>query len=70
MIVTPIVVLLGILGSYFGMSLVWHPAAILAIVSGIWIPEEWPKVMNKPWMSTSLNELWGKRYHQVRLYVL
>ena len=33
--------------------------------SGIWIDEEWPRFMDQPWRADSLNDLWGKRYHQV-----
>lgn len=68
-IVIPALILLGSVVTYLGMSLVWHPVAMLCIGSGVWVPEEWPKVMDRPWMACSLNELWGKRYHQVSIEV-
>ncbi|KIY64317.1 hypothetical protein CYLTODRAFT_457309 [Cylindrobasidium torrendii FP15055 ss-10] len=30
--------------------------------------EEWPPFYNKPWLSTSLTEFWGKRWHQAFRY--
>lgn len=26
--------------------------------------EQWPRIANRPWMSTSVTEFWGKRWHQ------
>ena len=49
---------------YQGMASVSHTTALVAIASGVYLDEEWPKVLRKPWLSTSLNELWSKRYHQ------
>lgn len=49
-----------------GVAVGWDQHAFYAVGSGIWSAEEWPAVMDKPWMSTSLNELWGRRYHTVR----
>lgn len=43
----------------------YHLTAFLGIGSGIYLDEEWPSLMNQPWRSDSLNDLWGKRYHQV-----
>lgn len=48
-----------------GVALGHDQYTFLAVGSGIWADEEWPAVMNKPWMSTSLNELWGHKYHTV-----
>lgn len=43
----------------------WEMFRGLAIGSGVWIEEEWPDLMLSPHLSTSMTELWGKRYHQV-----
>lgn len=40
-------------------------AKAFGVGSGIWLEEEWPKLLNRPYLSTSINEMWGKRYHQV-----
>jgi hypothetical protein len=44
----------------------WEVIRGLGIGSGIWIEEEWPELMQRPYLSTSMIELWGRRYHQVR----
>jgi hypothetical protein len=49
------------------MMATFHLFALVGVGSGIWIDEEWPEFMDEPWKSDSLNDLWGKRYHQVRL---
>jgi len=43
----------------------YHMFALIGVGSGIWIDEEWPRFMDQPWRADSLNDLWGKRYHQV-----
>ena len=43
----------------------YHMFALMGVGSGVWIDEEWPRFMDQPWKSDSLNDLWGKRYHQV-----
>jgi hypothetical protein len=48
------------------MMATFHISALVGVGSGVWIDEEWPEFMDEPWKSDSLNDLWGKRYHQVR----
>lgn len=43
----------------------YHLFALLGVGSGIYLDEEWPRFMDRPWKADSLNDLWGKRYHQV-----
>jgi len=43
----------------------FHLFALLGVGSGVWIDEEWPEFMDEPWKADSVNDLWGKRYHQV-----
>lgn len=50
---------------FCGIQAGWEVVRGLAIGSGFWIEEEWPEIMDKPYLSTSMIELWGKRYHQV-----
>ena len=28
-------------------------------------PSDWPPLMDRPWLSTSLHEFWGRRWHQM-----
>jgi len=49
-----------------GTCLAFHLFAIPALITGLYRPEEWPRLMHQPVKSSSLNELWGTRYHQVR----
>lgn len=54
------------IGTVFcGLQGGWEMVRGLAIGSGVWIEEEWPELMQKPYLSASMTELWGKRYHQV-----
>ena len=50
--------------TYQGMCCVFHMSAVVGIGSGLYIDEEYPKFADKPWMSTSLNEFWSKRWQQ------
>jgi hypothetical protein len=45
----------------------YHLCALAGVGSGIWIDEEFPRFMDQPWRADSLNDLWGRRYHQVAL---
>ena len=49
----------------FAMQGTYHLFAFLGIASGLYADEEWPAFMDRPWVADSLNDLWGKRYHQV-----
>ena len=48
---------------YLGTSMVWHLTALLGVASGMYTDEEYPAAFVSPAKSTSLSELWGKRYH-------
>lgn len=43
----------------------WEITKTIEVWSGIWAEEEWVEIMDRPYLSTSMLELWGKRYHQV-----
>lgn len=49
----------------FAMIGTYHLFAFLGIASGLYVDEEWPPFMDRPSVADSLNDLWGKRYHQV-----
>jgi hypothetical protein len=54
------------LGMVFGFEMGAHLAAFISVGIGYNVDEEWPRLSDwwifKP---SSLNEFWGKRYHQV-----
>lgn len=64
-LVPSICTLVSTIMTYAGVGVGWDQHAMLAVGSGLWAPEEWPKIMNQPWKSQSLNEVWGRRYHTV-----
>ncbi|ORX35112.1 hypothetical protein BD324DRAFT_652826 [Kockovaella imperatae] len=47
-----------------GFVVVWDAIAFLGIATGVYIPEEWPRLTVNIFRATSLNDLWGKRWHQ------
>lgn len=52
------------------LSGVYHLGAILCIGSGFWEPETWDTDMfDAPFRSTSLRDLWGRRWHQCELHL-
>jgi hypothetical protein len=48
-----------------GLEAGWEMGRIVGVGSGIWVEEEWPCLMNKPWGASSMSDFWGKRYHQL-----
>jgi hypothetical protein len=61
---------LGLMGCYAGTVFCGVQGGrellkILGVGSGLWAEEEWPAIMDRPQWSTSMIDLWGRRYHQV-----
>jgi hypothetical protein len=50
---------------FCGMQAGQEMAKVMGVASGIWAKEEWPDLMDRPYLATSMIEFWGKRYHQV-----
>jgi hypothetical protein len=48
-----------------GIQSGWEMARLVGIGSGVWLEEEWPEVLDRPWAASSMTDLWGRRYHQV-----
>jgi hypothetical protein len=64
------VIRIGLFGCYAGTVFSglqggWEIAKLIGVWSGIWAEEEWVEIMDRPHLSTSMLDLWGKRYHQV-----
>ncbi|KAL4071676.1 hypothetical protein V8B97DRAFT_2023805 [Scleroderma yunnanense] len=53
---------------YFALEWAYHSLAIICIVIFHQHPSQWPPLFDKPWLSTSLSEFWGRRWHQVLRY--
>ena len=48
-----------------GECLFWHGFAILGIGSGLYGGDEWSRIMDKPWRAESVNDFWGRRWHNL-----
>ena len=51
--------------AYFAMQWSYQFLAIICIVLLQQRPSQWPPLFDSPWLSTSLTELWGRRWHQM-----
>ena len=56
---------LAIWMTYFSMQCSYQFMAIVCIVLFQQRPSQWPPLFDSPWLSTSLSELWGRRWHQM-----
>jgi hypothetical protein len=51
--------------TYFAIQWSYQFLAIVGIVLFQQHPSQWPPLFDSPWLSTSLTELWGRRWHQM-----
>ena len=51
--------------THFSMQCSYQLVAIIWIVLFQQRPSQWPPLFDSPWLSTSLSELWGRRWHQM-----
>ena len=51
--------------AYFVLQWSYQFLAIVGIVLFQQRPSQWPPLFDSPWLSTSLSELWGRRWHQM-----
>jgi hypothetical protein len=49
--------------NHVGFVAFWYLVAVLGVGSGIYLPEEWPRIDRHPIVADSLNDFWGVRYH-------
>ncbi|KAF9238546.1 hypothetical protein BU15DRAFT_47710 [Melanogaster broomeanus] len=50
---------------YFGMEWYYHLLGMLCVIAFQQHPSQWPPLFDSPWLSTSLSEFWGRRWHQI-----
>lgn len=48
-----------------GFQMVYDLSTLISVCLLDHDPTSWPPVIDSPWVSTSLNELWAKRWHQL-----
>ncbi|KAF8553846.1 hypothetical protein OG21DRAFT_1509617 [Imleria badia] len=51
--------------AYFAIQWSYQLIAIVCIILFQQRPSQWPPLFDAPWKSTSLTELWGRRWHQM-----
>ncbi|KAF9237188.1 hypothetical protein BU15DRAFT_76194 [Melanogaster broomeanus] len=56
---------LVVLTIYFGMEWYYHLLAMLCVTVFQQYPSQWPPPLDSPWLSTSLKDFWGRRWHQM-----
>ena len=54
--------------AYFAMQWGYSFLAIICVIIFHQHPSQWPRLFDRPWLSTSLSELWGRRWHQMVRY--
>lgn len=52
-------------GAYFGLQYTYKFLSIVCVLAFRQHPSQWPPLFDAPWLSTSLSELWGRRWHQL-----
>ncbi|KAF8841621.1 hypothetical protein BDN67DRAFT_1068326 [Paxillus ammoniavirescens] len=55
--------------AYFGIQWTYQLQAVLFVTLLQQRPSQWPPLFDSPWLSTSLGDLWGRRWHQVFRHV-
>ncbi|KAF9228192.1 hypothetical protein BS17DRAFT_763737 [Gyrodon lividus] len=56
--------------AYFAMEWCYQLQAILFVILFQQHPCQWPPLFDSPWLSTSLGDLWGRRWHQMLRHML
>jgi len=59
------VTLLTVWAAYFVLQSSYQSWAIVCIVLFQQHPSQWPPLFDSPWLSTSLSDFWGRRWHQM-----
>ncbi|KAF8835273.1 hypothetical protein BDN67DRAFT_975519 [Paxillus ammoniavirescens] len=61
---------LAIWVAYLSMECVYQLQAVLFVTLLQQRPSQWPPLFDSPWLSTSLGDLWGRRWHQMLRHLL
>jgi Membrane bound O-acyl transferase family len=56
--------LCGVVVIYSSVDIMYQICALFGQIVLGQSAEQWPRIANRPWMSTSVTEFWGKRWHQ------
>ncbi|KAI6113906.1 hypothetical protein EDD16DRAFT_1599106 [Pisolithus croceorrhizus] len=51
--------------AYFAMQWGYHSLSMVLVSIFRQHSSQWPPLFDKPWLSTSLSEIWGRRWHQM-----
>ncbi|KAI6003208.1 membrane bound O-acyl transferase family-domain-containing protein [Pisolithus orientalis] len=51
--------------TYFALNWAYYSLAIVCIIVFRQRPSQWPPLFDRPWLSTSLSDFWGRRWHQM-----
>ncbi|KAG6334627.1 hypothetical protein ID866_4468 [Astraeus odoratus] len=51
--------------AYFAMECTYYALCVICVIIFGQLPSQWPPLFDDPWLSTSLGELWGRRWHQM-----
>lgn len=60
-----LIAFLAAASAYFGIQYTYKFLAIVCMLAFYQEPSQWPPLFDKPWLSTSLGALWGRRWHQM-----
>ncbi|KAF8841623.1 hypothetical protein BDN67DRAFT_949207 [Paxillus ammoniavirescens] len=55
---------------HFGIEWVYQLQAVIFVTLFQQRPSQWPPLFDSPWLSTSLGDLWGRRWHQMLRHML
>ena len=56
--------LCGMVVIYASVDIMYQVCALVGQIFFGQSAAQWPRIANRPWMSTSVTEFWGKRWHQ------
>ncbi|KAF9237189.1 membrane bound O-acyl transferase family-domain-containing protein [Melanogaster broomeanus] len=59
-----------VLMTYFALEWCYQLLTILFVTLLQQHPSQWPPLFDSPWLSTSLSDLWGRRWHQMFRHML
>ncbi|KAI9462681.1 hypothetical protein F5148DRAFT_982658 [Russula earlei] len=64
LLLTSLICLSGMIIIYTSVEIMYHVSALFGQVVFGQSAAQWPRIANRPWLSTSVTEFWGERWHQ------